>query len=53
MSRTCKSFLDLASQKKTYSTDINMLKREPPNENHLMLPFYMGEYEPRQNSIDF
>ena len=38
MERACKLCLDLISQKKTYSTDINMLKRKPPNENHQMLP---------------
>ena len=30
--RACKSCLDLVSGKKTYSTDINMLKRIPANE---------------------
>ena len=51
--RTCKSCLDLISQKKTYSTDINMLKRKPPNEYHQMLPHYEGKKEPKQNKIDF
>ena len=51
--RACKLCLDLISQKKTYSTDINMLKRHPPNENHQMLLYYEGEYKPRQNIIDF
>ena len=31
MERACKTCLDLISQNKTYSTDINMLKRRPPN----------------------
>ena len=53
MERSCKSCLDLISQKKTYSTDINMLKRKPPNEQHQMLPNYVGKYEPKQNNIDF
>ena len=53
MERACKTCLDLISQKKTYSTDINMLKRKPPNENHQMLPYYEGEFEPKQNIIDF
>ena len=34
MERACKSCLDLISQKKTCSTDINVLKRKPPNEYH-------------------
>ena len=53
MERACKSCLDLISQKKTYSTDINMLKRKPPNEKHEILPHYKGKYEPKQNNIDF
>ena len=53
MEKSCKSCLDLISQKKTYSTDINTLKRKPPNEKHQMLPHYVGKYEPKQNNIDF
>ena len=53
MERACKSCLDLISQKKTYSTDINMLKRKPPNQYHQMLPFYEGVFKPKQNNIDF
>ena len=53
MERSCKTCLDLISQKKTYSTDINMLKRKPPNEKHQMLPYFEGNYEPMQNNIDF
>ena len=53
MERACKTCLDLISQKKTYSTDINMLKRKPPNKYHQMLPNYEGVYEPKQNEIDF
>ena len=53
MEKACKSCLDLISQKKTYSTDINMLKRKPPNEQHQMLPHYVGKYEVKQNNIDF
>ena len=51
--RACKSCLDLISQKKTSSTDINMLKRKPPNQYHQMLPYYERVYEPKQNNIDF
>ena len=51
--RACKTCLDLIYQKKTYSTDINMLKRIPRNEYHQMLPYYEGKYETRQNYIDF
>ena len=43
MERACKSCLDLISQKNTYSTDIHILKRSPPNEYHQMLPQYEGE----------
>ena len=53
MVRACKSCLHLLSQKKIYSTDINMLKRQPPNEKHEMLPHYEGVYGARQNIIDF
>ena len=52
MIKACKSCSDLISQKKTYSTDINMLKRKPPNEKHQMLPYYEGVYEPKQNNIN-
>ena len=51
--KSCKTCLELISQKKTYSTDINMLKRKPPNQYHQMLPHYEGKYDPKQNNIDF
>ena len=53
MERACKLCLDLISQRKTDSTDINMLKRKPPNEYHQMLPYYEGVYESKQNNINF
>ena len=53
MERACKTCLDLISQKKTYSTGINMLKRKPPNEQHQMLPCYVGKNDPPQNNMDF
>ena len=53
MEKACKPCLDLISKKKTYSTDINTLKRKPPNQYHQMLPDYVGKYEPKQNNIDF
>ena len=53
MVRACKSCLHLISKKKIYSTDINMLKRQPPNKKHEMLSHYEGVYEPRQNIIQF
>ena len=53
MEKVCKHCLNSISQKKTYSTDITMLKRKPPNEKHEMLPNYKGEYDPKQNNIDF
>ena len=43
MEKACRTCSDLISQKKTYSTDINMLKRNPPNEQHQMLPHYVGK----------
>ena len=30
-----------------------MLKRQPPNEKHQLLPFYKGEYQHKQNKIAF
>ena len=53
MEKSCKICLDLISQKKTYSTDINTLKRKPPNEYHQMLPHYVGKYESKKNNINF
>ena len=53
MARAFKTCSDLISQKKTYSIDINMLKIKPANENYQMLHDYEGQYEPRQNNIDF
>ena len=53
MERTCEMRLDRISRKKTYSTEINMLKRKPANEHHQLLPSYIGEYEPEQTNIDF
>ena len=53
MERACKLCLNLISQKKTYSTDISMLKTKPPNEHHQMLPYYEGVYKPKQKNIDF
>ena len=53
MEKSCKSCLDLISQKKTYSTDINTLKRKPPNQYRQMLPHYEGKYLPKENNIDF
>ena len=51
--RACKSCLGLVSQKTTYSTDINMLKRKPANECHQMLPWYLGEHKPQTATINF
>ena len=53
MERACKTYLDLISQKKSYSTEINMLKRKPPSQYHQMLPYYVGKYEHKQNNIGF
>ena len=51
--RASNSCLDLVSQKKTYSTDINTSKRQPPNEKHQSPPFYISEYEPNRYKVDF
>ena len=53
MEKACETCLDLITQKKTYSTNINLLKRKAPNEKHEMLPYYIGEYIPKQINIDF
>ena len=47
------SCLDLVSQKKTSSTDINMLKRQPPNEKLEMFSWYVGNYTSRKTVINF
>ena len=52
MERACKKCLDRISQKKTYYTVINMLKRKSANEYYHMLPHYEGKYELKQNKID-
>ena len=39
--------------KKIFSTDINKLKRQPPNANCEVLPHYEGVYELRQNNHNF
>ena len=53
MERACETCLDQISQKKTYSTDINMLKRKPKTECYQMLHYYISEYEPKQIIFDF
>ena len=53
MERDCRECLDIISQKKTYSTDINRLKRRSADKNYQMLPYYEGEYKAKQNNIDF
>ena len=30
-----------------------MLKRKPANEYYQMLTYHIGQYEPKQNNIDF
>ena len=53
MERACNTCSKLISQKKTYSTDMKMLKTKPPKECHQMLIWYVGIYEPRRFVIDF
>ena len=53
MVRACNSCLDIISQKKLYSTDINMLKWKPANEYYQMLPYYEVKHKPKQKNIDF
>ena len=43
MSRSCDKCLKRITQIKVYSTEINNLKRLPPDENGYMLPHYVGE----------
>ena len=52
MERTCKTCLDLISQKETYLVTLKS-KIEPPNEYQQMFCHYEGIYEPRQYNIDF
>ena len=53
MERACRLCLDLMSQKKTFSTDITMLKRKSPNEYYQMPPHCDGIFKPKRNNIDF
>ena len=53
MDKACKTCLDLISQKKTYSTGINMSKGKPANEYYQILPIYGNKNDPKQNIIDF
>ena len=53
MESACKTCLDRISQKKTYSTDVNMLKKKPANGYYQMLPYYQAKYEHKQNNFDF
>ena len=53
MERTCKTCLDRISQKKTNSSDINILKGKPANEYYQMLPYFEGKHEYRKNNFDF
>ena len=52
MERACKSCFDLVSQKRTYSKDIIMSKRQSSNEHHQMLAWYLGEYKPKTSTIN-
>ena len=51
--RACISSLDLVNEKKTYSTDVNMIKKKAVNKNHQMLPYYISEYELKLKNIGF
>ena len=53
MQRAHKTRLDLICPKKTYSTEIKLLKRKSANENYQKLLHYEGKFEPGQNIIDF
>ena len=53
MEKACKTCLDRLSRKKTYSTDINMLKRKPANDYYQTLPYCEGKPDPKQNNINF
>ena len=43
LSRSCDKCFKRITQIKYYSTEINKLKRLPPNKNCYMLPHYTGE----------
>ena len=47
------SCFDLLSHKKTYSTDINIMKMKPANQDHQLLPYFDGKYETKQNKSAF
>ena len=51
MESACKTCLDLISQNKTYFTDVNMLKRKPPDEYHQMLSHYEAVNKPKQITL--
>ena len=53
MKRVYEMCLDQIIQKKTQSTDINMLKRKPANQYYQTLPCYMGKHKPKQQNFDF
>ena len=53
LERTCETCLDQISQKKTHSTDINVVEKKSANECNQTLPYCIGEYEPKQDGIDF
>ena len=51
LERTCKTCLDLISQNKTNSTDINSLKRKPANENYQMVSYCGSGYKRKQKTL--
>ena len=53
MERACKPCLDLITQKETYSTQLDILKRNPLNEYQQLLPWYVGNFEPKTSIINF
>ena len=52
MERSGEAFLERLNQKKTDSVVIKMLKRKTADDYHQMLPYDVGEYEPKQSNID-
>ena len=51
MEGTFKTCLDQISKNKSFFTDNNMLKTNPANEYHQIIPYYEGKYERRKKIL--
>ena len=52
ISRSCDKCLNRMTQIKFFSTEINKLKRQPPDENGYILPQYVGENIVEEDQIE-